>query len=316
MPKEEDELTDELEVEIDDAEETGDDDSPEEEESDEPEKDGDGKDKADEGKEKPEEKPKKDPELGALKRQMKNLQKQNRALQRGMREWYERATRTEKKDEPEEDIDLIDALTNGDKAKIAKGVGKLGFVHKSEVDAAVANLRRELYEKDLRGKYPFLADEDSPLFDRTAAIYNELKSRDPQLAKSPALIEIAAERAQLERKGRRRDDEDEEEEPRRPKAKRGSRREDDEEDIDVDNDTEVERRLRVSAQQGTRGRRNTRDTEDPESEELSALQRSIVAKFRQHDDDITEEGYKKRARGITLHGLPPARGIPGVRRAR
>lgn len=209
-----------------------------------------------------------------------------------------------KQEEPEEDVDLVDLITKdgskGFNRYMEKVLAKGGYVKKSEVEARIAQERSTIqYEASLLRQYPELENDDSPMFEQTKKEYAALIKDDPALAKSPATMRMAAKLAAAELKGtgkgRQTDDFDDEYE-----APRRSRRDDDAEDED-------DRVRRVSSQQGVRGRRPSAQREG--SDELTGIQKSIIARIQEAGGNVTEESYKKRAAaGISMSGLPGRRG--------
>ncbi len=210
-------------------------------------------------------------------------------------------------EEPEEDVDLVDLITK-DGAKgfnkyLDKRLEKGGFVKKEEMDRRIAQERSTIqYEASLLRQYPELEDDDSPLFVQTKKEYAGLLKDDPGLARSPATMRIAAKLAAAAIKGKParaaapESEDDYEEEPPARRARR-------EEPVEEEDD----RVRRVASQQVTRGRRPASDRAP--SDDLSPMQKSLVARMREAGANITEEGYKKRANaGVAMSGLPSRRG--------
>jgi len=114
--------------------------------------------------------------------------------------------------------------------------------------------------------FPELKDQTSELFKETAAIYQKALAMDPNAAKTPAALYLAAQAAKASLKGRQ--------------APPASRREEEEHEDD--------RRRRADAQDGrSRGRSTAEDTSDmlgPEAKEL-------ISKM-----GITEDEYKASAK--------------------
>lgn len=257
--------------------------------------------------------------------------------------WMDRGQRPpaepkpKEKPEPKTSVDLLEAVTNGDAKAISQAMRELGFVSADEVEERVSKARQEVVgattrDQQLYRDFPDLHDEQSSLFRLTSKIYNRLERQDPNLGKSPALAQIAAEMAAKElgiepegRRGSRRDrDRDRDEERRRPSARRQDReREYDAEDIDDDEDRdedredgleeeyrERERVDRVRRQAGARGRGTERDRgrRETDADELDTTQKTIVSKLKAAGGDISEDGYRKRAQaGIRMSGLPTRR---------
>jgi hypothetical protein len=234
-----------------------------------------------------------------LSRQLKEERQARKQAEEGMRHWYDRAAgaaaprEPEAKPEPEPEIDVIELLTTkGQKGLdeyIDNRMKKAGVARSADVDAKINRTRAEVtQEAQLVAKYPDLTDESSEFYQTTLEVYKEM-AKDPVIAKSPALLETAAKMAArqlgVETKP----------------ARRAARQAEDEPD-----DAERDRVARVGRQSGDRGARQRREPED--ENELSGMQKSVIAKFKAAGADITEDGYKKRAQGgIQMSGLPTRR---------
>lgn len=194
--------------------------------------------------------------------------------------------------EPTTSVDLVEAITNNDAKAVAKALREMGVAFSTDVDGKIHAARTAVgKDAELYDRFPDLADSKSDLFLETAKVYNDLARRDPALAKSGVLAEVAAELAEKRLNGS-------DPAPRRPQP-----------DFDVDDDEEAddreaERVRRVRAQSGDRGRR-TSSRASGDSDALDATQKTIVAKLRAAGADISEEGYRKRAQsGVRMSGLP------------
>jgi hypothetical protein len=176
--------------------------------------------------------------------------------------------------------DIVDALASGDKKRVAKLMGEMGFVRKDDVDQAISRTRAQIGEESkLYGKYPDLQDTSSEFFKLASEKYNELAA-DPILAKSGKLIEIAARLAEAELGGG----------TGSRKAGRSS-----------DAEEEVERVRRVGSQSGDRGRKPAGKA--PDNSDLSPQQASIIAKFKAAGSSLSEDGYRARAnKGVNMAG--------------
>src|SRR5207253_1683931 len=100
----------------------------------------------------------------------------------------------------EEEIDLVAEITQHGAKGLEKVLGKLGYAKKAEVAQVINSTRTQITtEAALLANYPELGNDASPLFQKTAEIFNQLKS-DPDMARSPKLMEIAARTAAAELK--------------------------------------------------------------------------------------------------------------------
>jgi hypothetical protein len=203
--------------------------------------------------------------------------------------------------EPEPDIDLVDVITKDGIKGLDRALAKLGYVKQSDVDSKIGATRAQIAsESAVLSKYPDLADNNSPLFAKTAEIYNQLR-QDPDMARSSRLMEIAARTAsaELAKGGDTRS------------KRRGAPEPEDQVDDDFEGEESPEeaRAARIARQSGDRGRRESRSDNAPE--ELSPLQKRLVQNLRNAGADITEAGYKQRA----LSGKISRSGTPTQRRA-
>jgi hypothetical protein len=255
-------------------------------------------------------KPAADPEMKRLQRENAALLRRAQEAEGGRKFWYEKATAAAANAEPEPEpepepekvsVDLVEAVTAGDARALRQALAEMGFVSRKdmekEIQTRIGQARTQITEEaKLYGKYPDLQDEQSELFQKTREVYLDL-AKDPAMAKSSRLVETAARLAASELGM-------EERQPARSR-RREEPPEVPEEDFDEE---EAERVERVRSQEGSRGRPHAAAgrTQD---EDLSPMQRSIVARFRAAGANITEDGYRKRAQaGIRLSGLPTRRG--------
>lgn len=235
-------------------------------------------------------------ELKQLRRELKEERQARKQAEEGMRTWYDRAAQaTGKPDktepEPEEDkplsVDLVEAITNGDRKAIKTALRELGFAEAAEVegkiDGKITATRQEITrDAELYGRYPDLRDEQSEFYQTTLEIYKDLAS-DPVMAKSPALIATAAKQAArvlgVEESSTRR---------------ASSRRADPDDD-----DVEDERAARIRRQAG--GGRTPRRSEADVDPAVERAARSLAQKLSQDGAAITAEGILRRAaRGVTV----------------
>lgn len=255
------------------------------------------------GKKKPDEEPPVDrAEFKRVQKELKAERARAKESSDAARYWSEQAKqgarKAEAKPEPDEieEIDVVNELTANGAKGLDKVLRTLGYAKQSDVRQEISATRTQISaETAVLSKYPDLADESSPLFAKTAEIYNQLRS-DSHMAKSPRLMEIAARTASAElalgagrgqRRGQARSDDDE-----------GGGRE-----------TDDDRAARIARQSGDRGRRESR--KDSESDELTSLQKRMIQNFQNAGAKITEDGYKKRAQSGTIQ----MGGIRGARRA-
>lgn len=230
-----------------------------------------------------------------------------------------RGRREEPKPEPvveEADVDLVEALSSGDKKLAAKAIKQLGYVSKEEVAEmvrtgvreGVTTARQELtVEQSLVNEYPDLNDDGSEMVGVMRDHYARLEKRG---LKGDTLLEAAANaaaadlgivRESVAGKGRRRTGE--EPAPRARERHDADERRDNYDDDrrparrrSDDRETEEEREERISAQSRPRGQRGTREREA--EDDLNPVQRSIAAKL-----GVSVERYKARARaGVSLSG--------------
>ena len=247
-------------------------------------------------------------ELKRARREAKDEKRKREQAENATREWYDRATKgstAEKKPaEPVRlNVDLAEAIAANDGEKLKAAIRELGYVSREELTELVTSTKAQMaHEAKLYRQFPDLENTNSELYKRTVEIYQEFAT-DPHIKQSPRAIEWAAKQAQAELKangGRRRAVETDDDDPDgiTPDPKRRY------DDDDEEDSTERRRQERVRAQQGGTGRAKSRDGEGS-SKELTAMQKSIVARFRAAGADITEESYRARAdKGVQMSGLP------------
>lgn len=249
--------------------------------------------------------PKVDPEVAKLRADLKRESTRRKEAEDGMKFWSEKAAHAAERpakaakeadeDETPLSVDLVDAITSGNKKQIKAALKEMGVALRDEVDrdidTKIGNTRAQIaHEAQLYSKYPDLQDESSALFERTKEIYQDL-AKDPTMAKSPKLVEAAARIANAEL-GK----------PEKQKAKPAREADPDEDEPEYEED----RQERVRSQQGSRGRAAAEKPRD--NDELSGMQKSIIEKFRAAGAPLTEDTYRARARkGVQMSGLPGRR---------
>lgn len=203
------------------------------------------------------------PTVEALQAQLADLQKQNATLQKDVKTektsrieaektaavWHERATKPGEKpaaDTKPEDVDLVEAITNGDKKAVTTALKGMGFFTKAEVESMVndrvqTERSTAATNSQLAKDYPTLGDANSEHFKRTAEIFQELEKEGIPEGRA---LEMAADGAAA-----------------RLGIKRGAKAE----------ETEEERAERIGSQAGQRGSRGTATKKS----ELSADERKI-----------------------------------------
>ncbi len=240
------------------------------------------------------EKPPTAAELAELKKENARLNARVNEEAENSRFWHDRAKSTPAKaatakaeEAPKLSEDAVDAISSGDPKRIKALLSGLGFVERTEVTREIQATKNEVVsESALLNQYPDLNDQTSEFFKATARHFNDLK-QDPDMAKSPRIMQVAAKLANSELNG--------------GNAKRQQV------------ETSEERAERVGRQSGERSRRPSTNrgagADDATQNELSAGQKDIIARFRAAGADITEEGYKKRAsNGVRMGGAPSRRG--------
>ncbi len=233
-------------------------------------------------------------EFKRLQKELKEARKARHESDETARYWAERsrddAPAPKVEAEPDAgEIDIVNELTANGTKGLESVLAKLGYAKKADIESRISATRSEITDQaTLLRKYPDLEDDSSPFFKATAAVYNSLKT-DPHMAKSSRLIEIAARTAKAEM----------------PQTRRRAAEPEDDDGADprYDNEDEEDSHVsRVARQSGDRGRRETRSA----PEELTTLQKKMVAKFAAVGANITEESYAKRAQsGIRMGGHPP-----------
>lgn len=249
----------------------------------------------------PKEPEKKDDPLKGITRELKAMRKQLDEARNESKYWYEQAKQAHtpaKKDEPEDDdaplsVDLVDAISSGDKKRIKAALKELGMVEEREVEARIQTARGQIEANaTLLAQYPDLADNDSEHFTLTKEIYQDLadgSSDSPQRILQKA-AKLAARQLDIQPRGR------------------AVRRERDEDDDDSEAEEREQERVRRVGRQSAGGRRGAPARERGGEDELSPTQSSIIERFQSVGAKITPEGYRKRAQGgIRMAGLPRRR---------
>jgi hypothetical protein len=238
---------------------------------------------------------KKDDPLKGITRELKQMRKQLEEARSESRYWYEEAKKahTAPQAEAAEDddkplsVDLVDAISSGDRKAIKQALKELGMVEAGEVEARIQAARGQIESNaTLLAQYPDLGDNSSEMFALTREIYQELaegSSDSPQQILQKAAKQ-AARHLDIQPRGR----------------KPARQAEDEDEDAE---EREQERVRRVARQSG--GGRRGAPVRDRDPEELSASQNSIIERFRAVGARLTAEGYRKRAsEGIRMAGVP------------
>jgi hypothetical protein len=196
-----------------------------------------------------------------------------------------------------DDVDLVDIITTQGAKGLGSVIERMGYVKRSEVANEIQATRgADRAETAVLAAYPALADNSSPLFAKTAEIWNQLK-QDPDMARSPQLMMIAARTAAAEL-GLKAD----------PRGQRqpGRTREPDPDGDDYIQDEDQERSERIARQSGDRGTRPA--ARGAAAETLNTMQRNLVAKFKAVGADIDEDRYMRRAQGgVRIGGVPTSR---------
>ena len=246
-------------------------------------------------------------EIRHLRRQAKKQDARLRELEEASEYWKGRrdaggegergpAKEAEPEQGPEDELDLVDIVTNQGVKGLEKVLSKLGYVKASDVESKIGKTREEITrDAALLGRFPGLGQEDSDFYRATGKRYQQL-SKNKGIKDSGMLLELAAELAEkdveMQKAG---------EERRAGRRTRETPEHLDDDDFDEkfsdDDDEEAERIERVRSQAGERGRRTSR--EDTAADALTPLQRRLAAKF-----GVSEEAYRKRARsGVQMSGL-------------
>jgi len=230
-------------------------------------------------------------ELAELRKDLRQSREEAREARQALQTWMQQGNgngsrRDEPPPEPEPDIDLVEAISSGDKKQAQKAIKQLGFYDAEDVERMVeqrVNGARGAATRDaeLVAAYPDLSDEGSELYAATARHYKAL-SEDG--ISGPRLLELAANSAAAEMGVRR-------------VTHRGGRTETRRGGDDFDDETQAERDRRVAAQSGPRGdHRRASITGD---DELSPMQRKFARIF-----GVSESAYMKRAkRGLQFGGM-------------
>ncbi|MCC7235591.1 MAG: hypothetical protein IT163_09830 [Bryobacterales bacterium] len=187
--------------------------------------------------------------------------------------------------EDEEEVDLVDAISSGDKSQARKALKQLGFIPADEVETIVSQRiqgarQAATTEVALVDAYPDLQNEKSEHYAETAKALRELEQRG---ITGDMALDLAADRAAarlgIVRKG---------------KGQSAGRRAV-ERDDEGSPETESERMERIGAQSG--GGRSPRSS-TLNDDDLSPAQKLIAKKF-----GVSEDAYRKRAkRGVSISG--------------
>ena len=191
-----------------------------------------------------------------------------------------------------DDVDLVDIITTKGAKGLGEVMGRMGYVKRSEVAQDInASRAASNSEAAVLAKYPDLADNGSPMFERTAEIWNLLRT-DPHMAKSDNLMMIAARTASAEL-GLSVD---------QPRSRRR--------EPDDDYDQELDRTERIARQSGDRGSRPSRTG----PEELSQAQKTMVRKFQDATPTSTKSDMRRQRPGASASAACRAASVK--RRAR
>jgi hypothetical protein len=190
------------------------------------------------------------------------------------------AAEPDKDEEIEDDTDVADDFAaNGIQALVKRGVltkreaqemvrEEARRIAREEVERSRESLIRDA---ELARQYPELANEQSELFKRTQAIYQEMTQREPSLKNSAQTLPMAARLAKAELIAEGRQD---------------------------------ARQDRIMRQSGDRGYSSRYGGFDDDSNELSPTQRAIIERFNASGEaEISEEGYRKRAQSVKMGGI-------------
>lgn len=170
--------------------------------------------------------------------------------------------------EPEDETDVLDAITTKGAKGLDEILAKRGFVRRDEAERMV-NTRAAQFstENDLMTEYPDLRNKQSEFFRSTAQFFGELKAQGVPEATA---MRMAAERAELAG-------------IKAGKVKTPAQR------------TEDTRQSRIKAQAGDRNAPHTPEGSEGD-DELTDNERRICAAM-----GITEEAYKARAqKGVQM----------------
>lgn len=197
-------------------------------------------------------------------------------------------------DEPEVDGDIADDFaTNGIEALTKRGVltkkqakDLIEEIVDRRVGTAIEKSQKNLIkDAELAREFPELQDNTSDLFKRTKAIYEAELAEDPSAAKNPRTLNRAAKEARAELIA---------------EGKYGRNSRGGEQDFD---DRETGRQRRIDAQSNDRSSRQGGFEES--GDELTPRQRMIIQRFKASGEgEISEEGYKSRAKNISMGGIP------------
>jgi len=265
--------------------------------------------------------PRKEKESNAELKELRELRKQFEAVRKELQEvresekyWAEQVRRQEQgqreQEEPDEVEQLLKSLdepAEDDPAAVLdelaqsgiKALAKRGVLTKKEAASLMKTIAEKVAQKvavsvvqrerqamsldaQVLSQYPDLANQDSPLYQETAAILRQRVKLNPKAAKDPTALLSAAETASLRLKLK-------ELEEQRQSAKRERRRTIDYEDYEETGYDEDERLRRVRAQAPERGRRvSAFDEGGDEDEPLPPTVRRMLEGLK-----ISEEDYRR-----------------------
>jgi hypothetical protein len=180
--------------------------------------------------------------------------------------------------EPEDDTDVLEAITTGGAKGFDNLASKRGFVKLEQVEELINTRAQSLTkEQELIQRYPDLSKKTSDFFKATADQYGILvKAGTPQ----HVAMELAAERAELNlmREGK----------IKPPGADTAPTKE----------EKETARLARIAAQSSGGGRRPAAAAEDEGDEELTPQQKNMCDQM-----GVSYESYAKRAKaGVSIKG--------------
>jgi hypothetical protein len=221
---------------------------------------------------------------------------------------------------------FVEALSEKGPVAIVEALAQFGILPRDQILTDAAKVANGIVERKaatitadaaLVGQYPELKDENSELFKATRIEYRNLVAVDPKLAKSSATLIMAARTAKLALDLKAAQTNGGQQQRRAP----ANAQPEDATGFFADDGAtpeERERRERIAAQSGDRGHGANRETFADEGDELSAVQRSVIAAFNADGGfQITEDAYKNRARnGVQMGRVPTSVAAPASGRAR
>lgn len=206
----------------------------------------------------------------ALQAEIATLKEQVAEGQRSAQYWADKAKASTPAKaavaEPEDDTDVLEAITTGGAKGFDALAKKRGFIQRDEVETLINNRAASLTkEQELIGRFPDLKNQKSDFFKSTAANYGDLVKSGVPAAKA---MELAAEQSELAfiRDGK----------IKLPGAE------------PTKAEKEASRLARIAAQGG--GERRGPAAAEEDDGELDANQKRIASAM-----GITEDAYKKRA---------------------